>query len=143
MFYVSIPELTDDQLLERYKKIKPVITFDGELYYFKKDFTITELRSRNYLSNIKSSELKKVNKKENLKEMEDFEFDCLHYFYDWTRFKATVAEVLEQIDDDIICAVRAFEIVDKPETSSDFYKDNLRKNALKSGYHVSVVKLYK
>lgn len=143
MFYVSIPNMTDDKLLSLYKRIKPVITFDGELCYFKKDFTIAELRNRNYLCNIKSSELKKVKPKENLKEIEGFEFDCLHCFRDWTSFRATVAEVLEQIDDDIIGEVRAFEIVERPETSSDFYKDDLRRNALKNGYHVSKVKLYK
>ena len=43
MFEVSIPIISDEELMKRYEHIKPVIKVDEKLHYFR-EFTLEELR---------------------------------------------------------------------------------------------------
>lgn len=59
-----------------------------------------------------------------------------HYVY----FKPSIAEVIACIPEDLIDEVVAFEIIDRPENSSDL-NDDL--GALNAGFHVATARLYK
>jgi hypothetical protein len=43
MFEVSIPKISGEEMMKRYKQIKPVITVNGKLHYFL-EYTLEELR---------------------------------------------------------------------------------------------------
>ena len=140
MFNVSIPEISDEELKKRYEQIKPVITVNGKLYYLRK-FSFDELRSLNYIWNLDGDVRKKVGENR-LKVLEDRDFICLHGYVYPGFFIPTIAEVLSQIKENDIPFVKAFEIIEKPQTSSDFYKNSFTAIAFDNGYHVSTVRLY-
>ena len=73
----------------------------------------------------------------------DKDFRCLHEYGYYGYFKPSVAEVLTQIDPEILGDVVAFEIIDSPKTAKDFHRDEFTSNAFRSGHHVSTVRLYK
>ena len=50
MFKVSIPKISDEEMKKRYEQIKPVITVNGKLHYFR-EFTFEELSGISYLWN--------------------------------------------------------------------------------------------
>ncbi len=35
MFSMSIPQISDEEVMKRYEQIKPVITVNGKLYHFR------------------------------------------------------------------------------------------------------------
>lgn len=47
MFEVSIPKIFGEEMMKRYKQIKPVITVNGKLHYFL-EYTLEELRDIRY-----------------------------------------------------------------------------------------------
>lgn len=38
MFSMSIPQISDEEVMKRYEQIKPVITVNGKLYHFREFF---------------------------------------------------------------------------------------------------------
>ena len=139
MFNVSIPTISDDELKKRYQHIKPVITVNGKLHYFK-EFTDKELRNISYLWN-REKIGEEVNDGE-LKVWEGHDFNCIHRYGYYGLFKPSIAEVLAQINEFDILSIKAFEIIESPETADDFYKDGLTSIIFKNGFHVSKVRLY-
>lgn len=137
MYNVSIPKITDEELLKRYEKIKPIVTI-GEEKYFLRDFTLKELRGRSYIGDVDNDKTVPVDM-DRYVVIEDGDFECLHTYGYYGFFKPSIAEVLAQIKELDIGIVDAFEIIDSPKTASDFYKN---KNAFDQGYHTSTVRLY-
>ncbi len=50
MFSMSIPQISDEEVMKRYEQIKPVITVNGKLYHFR-EFSLEEIRNNGYLWN--------------------------------------------------------------------------------------------
>lgn len=141
MFKVTIPKISNEEMKERYEHIKPVITVNGKLHYFR-EFTFEELSSISYLWNHDKDVRNEVGEDE-LKVLEGRDFVCLHKYGDYELFKPSIAEVLSQIKEDTIPFVKAFEIIERPETVNNFYKDSFTSIAFDNGYHVSTVRLYR
>lgn len=141
MFNVVIPKITDEELLKRYQKIKPIVIYNGEKYYLR-DFSLKELRSTNYIYEINEETIgEKVNENE-LIELKGEDFSCIHSYGYYSLFKPSIAEVLAQINDLVLPFVVAFEIIKQPRTSADFYNDGISKIVFNNGFHISTVRLY-
>ena len=140
MFNVSIPTISKEEMEKRYEQIKPVVTVNGELYYFR-EFTLKELSSISYLWKRNENIGKKV-KKGALKALVDKDFICLHSYGYAGCFKPSIAEILSQIKKEELPFAKAFEIIESPQTDSDLCKDSFTSVALYNGFHVSTVRLY-
>ena len=140
MFKVSIPEISDEELLRRYQQIKPVINVDGKLHYLR-EYSFQELTNSSYLWNIDNDIRDKVGKNE-LEIMRGKNFPCLHTIGYCAFFKPTIREILAQIKESDIHLVKAFEIIEKPKSIINIYKDKFILIAFDNGYHVSIVRLY-
>ncbi len=139
MSEMHISWISREEIIERYSRIKPVAKKDGKLYWLR-SFGEEELFNISYLWNDKTE--KQVQDGE-IVPIPDNDFRCLHEYGYPGLFKPSVAEVLTQIDSEILDTVVAFEIIDSPETAEDFYRDEFTSIAFNSGYHVSTVRLYK
>ena len=140
MFYVSIPKISDEEMQKRYEHIKPVITVNGKLHYFR-EFTLKELSDISYLWNSDEDVREEVGENE-LEFLEGREFVCLHGYGYYGFFKPSIGEVLSQIKEHDVPLIKAFEIIETPQTSVDFHKDSFTSIAFDNGYHVSIVRLY-
>ena len=138
---ILIPKITDEELYKRYESIKPVVTVKGNLYYLRK-FTLDEIKGITYIGNLEKDLRKQVDEDE-IEEWEGKDFRCLHTFGHPLLFKPSIAEVLSQIKECDIPKVKAFEIIEYPRNISNVEQDSFSLVALKAGYHVSVVRLYK
>lgn len=140
MTEVLIPIISDDELMKRYKQIKPVITLNGKLHYFR-EFTLEEIREFSYLWNRDKDVREEVGEDE-LEVLEGKDFSCLHLYGYYGLFKPSIGEVLSQINNKDLPFVKAFEIIESPKTARDFHKDKFTSIAFSKGYHVSTVRLY-
>lgn len=140
MFEVSIPKLSDEEMMKRYKQIKPVITVNGKLHYFR-EYTLEELSNMSYFFNRHEDVREEVGEDE-LEVLEGRDFVCLHSYGYYGLFKPSVGEVLSQIREYDLPIIKAFEIIESPQTSADFHKDSFTSIAFDNGYHVSTVRLY-
>ena len=141
MFKVSIPEISDVEMKKRYEHIKPVITKNGKLFYLR-EFTVEELSGISYLWNADKDIIALVGENK-LHAWECKDFKCLHRYGYHGLFKPSIGEVLSQIKECDIPFVKAFEIIDSPQTADDFYRDSFTAIAFDNGYHVSTVRLYR
>ncbi len=140
MFEVSIPKISNEEMMKRYKQIKPVITVNGKLHYFR-EYTLEELSDISYLWDYEKDVREEVGE-EKLEVLEGRDFVCLHGYSYYGFFKPSVGEVLSQIKEYDLPLVKAFEIIEKPQTADDFHKDSFTDIAFNNGYHVSTVRLY-
>lgn len=140
MFDVSIPKFPVEEIIRRYKDIKPVITVDGKLHYFR-EFTPEELSSISYLWN-RAEDVREEVGKDELKVWKGHDFACLHSYGYPGLFKPSLSEVLSQIKTEDLNLVKAFEIIESPKAAVDFYKDALTASIFEKGFHVSIVRLY-
>lgn len=131
--------ITNEEIIERYSHIKPVVKKDGKLYWLRK-FSDEELFDISYLWN---DETEKPVEENEIIPIPGKDFRCLHEYGYYGLFKPSVAEVLTQINPEVLDSVVAFEIIESPKTADDFYKDEFTAAALNSGHHVSMVRLYK
>ena len=139
MSEMHISWIPREEIVERYSRIKPVAKKDGKLYWLR-SFGEEELFDISYLWD---DETKKQVQDGEIVPIPDKDFRCLHKYGYYGLFKPSVAEVLTQIDSELLDTVVAFEIIDSPETAEDFYRDEFTSTAFNSGYHVSTVRLYK
>ena len=138
MYNVSIPEISREELLKRYQKIKPIVEMNGVKYHLR-EFTEEELTNISYIAEVKKDITESVN-------MEEFiprkkcDFECIHKYGNPMFFKPSIAEVLAQIPDWKVKFVDAFEIIEFPQVLDN----ELRKNKVvfDNGYHISMVRLY-
>ena len=80
--------------------------------------------------------------KDELEVLEGRDFVCLHSYSYYGFFKPSVGEVLSQIKEHDLPFVKAFEIIESPQTADDFHNDSFTSIAFDNGYHVSTVRLY-
>lgn len=126
--------------MKRYEQIKSVLTVNGKFHYFR-EYTLKELSNMSYLFNRNEDVREEVGKDE-LEVLEGRDFVCLHSWSYYGFFKPSVGEVLSQIKEDDLPFVKAFEIIESPQTADDFHKDSFTSIAFDNGYHVSTVRLY-
>ena len=138
MKQLSIPQITDEELMRRYLKIKPIAEV-GNGKYWLKNYSIDEMRNKSYFWHLFEDKREPVG--EALYCHDYHEFECLHSFGYHGLFKPSVAEVLAQIPEDCLkhFTIDAFEIIGRPTSSGDL---NMYRKALEQGFHVSVVRLY-
>ena len=129
-----------EKIIERYSRIKPVVKKDGQLYWLRK---LNENELYEGIGDLQDDDAQKAVKENEIIPITDKDFRCLHEYTYYGVFRPSVAEVLTQIDPEVLDKVKAFEIIEKPRTVEDFCKDDFAANAFDSGHHVSTVRLYK
>lgn len=137
MYNVSIPDISDEELLRRYQKIKPIVEVEC-VKYFLREFSKEELKNQSYINEAEKDIVKKVN-------MRLFvpctgqDFECIHKYGHPMFFKPSIAEVLAQIPDGQVDFVDAFEIIEFPQVDNELIRNKI---VFDNGYHISMVRLY-
>ncbi len=130
---IILPYLTDDELLARYKRIKPIVSID-EVYYYLKRYNVKMMRNVAYLWNVDDDIRAKV-------DMTDAktlaEFPCYHTYGYVGFFKPSIAEILQQFPDDVLDEANAFYMTHSPENEYDL---NAQLEIVKAGCHQSTVR---
>lgn len=134
----SIPPISDEELMRRYLKTKPVVNIDGTKYWLR-NYTLSELKSISYIWYARTDKYEPVG--ESLSSCTHYDFKCLHTYGFPGFFKPSISEILAQIPEDVFenYSIDAFEIIDSPATTGDF---NKYRKELNQGFHVSIVRLY-
>jgi len=134
----SIPYISDNELMRRYLKIKPVAEVDGVKYWLR-DYSLHELKNSSYLWYVVPDKREPVG--EALSNCTYRDIECLHTYGFPGFFKPSISEILAQIPEDVFehYSVDAFEIIERPTCSADF---NKHIEAFKQGFHTSTVRLY-
>lgn len=133
MYNVSIPEISNEELLARYSHIKPIVSASGGKYFLR-EFTEEELRNVAYDWERGKNITEQVN-------MDDYyfhesrDFECIHKYGHYVFFKPSIAEVLAQIPERDVPYVDAFEIILQ-------FNSEHNKVVFDNGYHMSKVRLY-
>ena len=135
---LSIPPISDEELMRRYLKIKPVAEI-GDVKYWLRNYSISDMRNTSFFWTLVPDKREPVG--ESLSKHTHYDFQCLHTFGYHGFFKPSVAEVLAQIPEDVLkqYTIDAFEIVARPTSCGDL---SAYKKAMDQGFHVSVVRLY-
>lgn len=127
------PHLTDLELFERYKRIKPIVVFNSLCYYLR-DYSLKELRGQSYLWNAHND----IRSKVDLSNTEILmDFSCYHTYGYYGLFKPSIAEVLEQFPDEVLEEANAFYVLSYPKDIEDL---NLEKRIVEAGCHHSRVR---
>ena len=139
MKQLSIPQITDEELMRRYLKIKPIAEV-GNGKYWLKDYSVDEMRNTSYYWNLFSDRREPVGDK--LYFHDYHEFECIHSFGSHGIFMPNIAEVLAQIPENVLkhFTIDAFEIIGRPTSSGGYI--NMYRKAMEQGFHVSIVRLY-
>ena len=140
MFDIAIPQISPTELAARYEKVKPLVRFEDKLYYLR-EYTLEELSNQSFFFGRHND--KREAAPDSLIPMPEFDFPCLHTYGAPCFFKPSVAEVLAQLSEHDVLRACAFEIIEFPNDSGDFYKNFFTKMALNKGFHVSTVRLYR
>lgn len=135
---LSIPPITDEELMRRYLKIKPIAKI-GNVKYWLRDYSLNEIRDTSYLMSLVLDKRDPVGDALSCHDHEDFK--CLHSYGSHGIFKPTIAEILAQITEKSLrhFTIDAFEIIDNPASGGNLKKF---REAMECGYHISVVRLY-
>ena len=137
MYIVSIPKISKEELIARYKRIKPIVEFEGKKYFLR-EFSTAELTGKSYIWNISEDKREHVDMKKFIP-LVNSDFECLHSYGYYGVFKPSIGEVLAQIPKIDADFVDAFEIIEQPEVLEDFNKYRIQ---FDNGFHVSKVRLY-
>lgn len=135
---IVIPKIHITDLLERYKRIKPIVDLE-EVYYYLRIFRFYELKYHSFLSNLEEdrADFVDITKFENIGE-----FDCYHGFGHLMELKVTIEDVLSQIPDELLEYANAFYVYKKPETIKDLSDqvDIVTKGCFKTGVRALTLK---
>lgn len=109
-----IPTLSDEELVRRYARIKPLVMFKAQLYGVKDH----DWRTVSY-NWIHAEPRTPADVVENLRYVD--EITTYHTYAYYGIFRPTVAEVLAQIPDHMLSAVVAFYITDARVHDDDYH----------------------
>ena len=137
MYNVSIPDISDEELLRRYQKIKPIVEVGG-VKYFLREFSKKELKNQSYINEVEKDIVKKVNMRLFVPCIGQ-DFECIHKYGHPMFFKPSIAEVLAQIPEGQVDFVDAFEIIEFPQVDNELIRNKI---VFDNGYHISMVRLY-
>lgn len=141
MFKMSIPKISEEELLKRYEQVKPVVSKNGQLFALR-EYPLEELKTCSYTWDLDANVREKIKEGE-LEPLQGRDFYCIHTYGYHGFFKPTIYEVLAQIEEHVLPLVSAFEIIEKPGCAEDFHRDWFTTMAFRQSYHVSKVRLYK
>ena len=130
---IILPQLSDEELWERYKHIKPVAKKDN-LFYHLKVYNIEMLRHQSFIWNGKDELREQINPKD-IEELDDF--SCYHTYGYYGLFKPTIAEVLQQFPDELLDEANAFYMLKYPESMQDLKE---QEDIFNLGCHKSKIK---
>lgn len=136
----TLPQISDDKLLELYSRIRPIRRDDDGDPCWVKEFSLERLRGSSYVGDSEDVGEKVADTGIVLTPIGAFK--CLHGYGYYGFFKPSIAEVLAQIPYGFIDDANAFEIVEAPERAEDFRCDAFNSSAFDHHCHVSVVQLY-
>lgn len=124
---VTIPEMSNEEIIKWYKTIKPIVR-KNKIPYFLCELKDEDVPNTHFTW-IDSTQ--KYGKKVDLSQMSIVaEMLMYHKYLDYMTFKPTIGEVISQIPKGIHENVDAFEIIDCL-------------NEVKDGHHISLVYLYR
>jgi len=130
---IILPRITDDELLARYTRIKPIVSYQ-ELYYYLKLYNVDMMRNQSYIWDLKNSISEQI-------DMTDAktiaEFSCYHTYGYYGLFKPSIAEVLQQFPDEILEEANAFYMTSEPKNEHDLKSQS---EIINAGCHRSTVK---
>ena len=130
---IVLPHLTHDELLARYRNIKPIVYYKKLFYYLKK-YNEKMLRNESYIYNLE----KNIRDRVDIRDYEVLDdFSCYHTYGNINLFKPSIAEVLEQFPDELLDEANAFYMIDYPQTSNDLGNQI---NTIKAGCHKSQIR---
>ncbi len=133
---IILPYLTDDELLARYRRIKPIVSID-EIYYYLKRYNVDMMRNHSYLWDVQ----KDIREQVDMSDAQTLaEFPCYHTYGFVGYFKPSIAEILQQFPDDVLDEANAFYMISSPENEYDL---NMQSAIVNAGCHQSVVKALK
>ncbi len=136
-----IPVISDERLLELYKRIRPVRkNMMGDLCWLR-IYSLKELKQRSFIWDAKDILDVRVNDT-GVRLRPITTFRCLHAYSAPGMFAPKVADVLAQIPDSLIDSTFAFQMIEMPKMTGEFCQDEFAKQAFKEGYHTSVIELY-
>ena len=130
---IILPHLTHDELLARYRNIKPIV-YHNNLFYYLKRYNEKMMRTESLLSNLDKDIRREVNMYGSLI-IDDF--PVYHEYSNMNFFEPKVAEILEQFPDELLEESNAFYILDYPQNTLDLCN---QLDVLKSGCHKSTVR---
>ena len=130
---IILPEISTEELINRYKKIKPIVRIE-DLYYYLREFSLDELKNQSYIWNRHDDkrEIVDMDKVETIGE-----FSCYHTYGYKGFFNPSIEEVLSQFPDDLLKDANLFYLYSSPQDVDDLNKQNEIVNA---GCHKSKVK---
>ena len=110
MVKISIPKITDEELLKRYSRIKPIVSIGWEMHWLR-EYNLEELKTHNFFycdEDVRDM----ITLDDGLIHPRGWTFWCVHEVNlgFLGPFNPRVADVLAQIDEDRLQVVRAFEI---------------------------------
>lgn len=112
---IILPQISDEELLERYNQIKPVFS-EEKLYWYLRRYSLEQIRNQSYLWNAHKD-------KEEQFDMANAEtiaeFSCYHTYGYYGMFKPSIAEVLQQFPDFALKDANAFYMYDSPDDMAD------------------------
>lgn len=130
---IILPKITKEELISRYKRIKPIVNID-DIYYLLKEFTVEELTNLAYTWRQEKDKREMVD----ASSIETIgEFPCYHTYGFYGFFKPSIEEVLSQFPDDMLKQANAFYLYHRPETTYDLTKNS---DIINAGCHKSTVK---
>lgn len=130
---IILPEISREELLERYNRIKPMIK--RKSFYYKLDnFSEEELYSLSLISDIEKNRSGMVSPR-------DVDvlgtFPCYHTIGNMGEFSPKISEVLSQFPDELLKDANMFCFRDYPRTLEDF---EIQSEIIKAGCHKSHVR---
>lgn len=134
---LTVPKLEDEELLRRYKKVKPVVEYNGKKYFIR-EYSLEELKARSFIWFLDEDLEDRI--KEELVPIAHGDTHCLHDSQ--VTFRPTVGEVLAQIPRQTISKADAFEIVQFPDNTGKKPLSGFEAIAHENGYMLSVVRFY-
>lgn len=121
-----LPNLTDEELLARYRKVKPIVLYGG-VYHYLKRYNVKMMRCQAFNWGIEKSIRATVDMKGALT---IGEFPCYHTCSYIGFFKPSIAEVLQQFPDELLEEANAFEL-EYAGALTDIYCHKSKVKALK------------
>ena len=119
---IILPHLTDEELKQRYRKIKPIVIIDNNFYLIKR-YNLNSIRNKTFIHS-KYSDLREKVEHDNIKV--SGEFACYHENFNPRTFNPTIADILEQFPDELLEVSNGFYIEspredEQPEIINYFY----------------------
>ena len=138
---IEIPQISDEELIRLYARLKPIVTVDGHKYWLREFLGTYCLKDTSYLWRVSKDIRDRVDMSTIVAYPEDFMTLHQKSFYD--SFKPTIAEIyaqlIQNVSEEILNKAVAFEMVRKPMNCDD---NVLNPEAFDQGYYAALIRLY-